>query len=74
MGNVSQQIVSSSSEPGKDGAELPLRLWLYPSLEPISPTKTQDALISDQTVISPDFPETRLNGTMALKESHPMLR
>ncbi|XP_077079708.1 methyl-CpG-binding domain protein 1a isoform X1 [Siphateles boraxobius] len=73
VGNVSQQIVSSSSEPGTDGAELPLRLWLYPSLEPISPTKTQDELISDQTVISPDFPETRLNGTMALKESHPML-
>ncbi|KAG1972178.1 methyl-CpG binding domain protein [Pimephales promelas] len=72
VGNVSQQFISSSSEPGKDGSELPLRLWLYPSLEPISPTKTQDDFISDH-VFSPDFPDSRLNGTMGLKESHPVL-
>ncbi|XP_067270469.1 methyl-CpG-binding domain protein 1a isoform X3 [Pseudorasbora parva] len=73
VGNVSQQIISSSSEPGKGSTELPLRLWLYPSLEPISPTKTQDGLILDQTLSSPGFPETTLNGTMALKERHPVL-
>ncbi|XP_067249608.1 methyl-CpG-binding domain protein 1a [Chanodichthys erythropterus] len=73
LGNVSQQIISSSSEPGKAGTELPLRLWLYPSMEPISPTKTQDTLISDLPVSSPDFPEITLKGTMSLKESHPML-
>ncbi|ROL48399.1 Methyl-CpG-binding domain protein 1 [Anabarilius grahami] len=73
LGNVSQQIISSSSEPGKAGTELPLRLWLYPSMEPISPTKTQDTLISDLPVNSPDFPEITLKGTMSLKESHPML-
>ncbi|KTF86707.1 hypothetical protein cypCar_00035423 [Cyprinus carpio] len=48
VGNVSQQIVSST-EPGKDGTEPPLQLWLCPSLEPISPTKTQDTF-SDQIV------------------------
>ncbi|XP_016392752.1 uncharacterized protein LOC107727404 [Sinocyclocheilus rhinocerous] len=67
VGNVSQQIVSST-EPGKDGTEPPLRLWLCPSLEPISPTKTQDTF-SDQIVNSPNFPETTLNGTVTLKES-----
>ncbi|XP_016323711.1 uncharacterized protein LOC107674282 [Sinocyclocheilus anshuiensis] len=71
VGNVSQQIVSST-EPGKDGTEPPLRLWLCPSLEPISPTKTQDTF-SDQIVNSPNFPETTLNGTVTLKESLSLL-
>ncbi|XP_042617646.1 uncharacterized protein LOC109063625 isoform X3 [Cyprinus carpio] len=71
VGNVSQQIVSST-EPGKDGTEPPLQLWLCPSLEPISPTKTQDTF-SDQIVSSPNFPETPLNGTVTRKESLPLL-
>ncbi|KAL0187186.1 hypothetical protein M9458_018856, partial [Cirrhinus mrigala] len=41
VGNVSEQAVSSTGS-GKNGSEPPLRLWLCPSLEPISPTKTQD--------------------------------
>ncbi|XP_016127171.1 uncharacterized protein [Sinocyclocheilus grahami] len=71
VGNVSQQIVSST-EPGKDGTEPPLRLWLCPSLEPISATKTQDTF-SDQIVNSPNFPETTLNGTVTQKESLSLL-
>ncbi len=72
VGNVSQQI-ASSTEPGKDGTEPPLRLWLCPSLEPVSPTKSQD-IFSDQTGSSPNFPETTRNGTATLKESLPFLR
>ncbi|XP_016411711.1 uncharacterized protein LOC107743107 isoform X2 [Sinocyclocheilus rhinocerous] len=71
VGNVSQQIVSSTG-PGKDGTEPPLRLWLCPSMEPISPTKSQDTF-SDQTVSSPNFTETTRNGTATLKESLPFL-
>ncbi|XP_043103551.1 methyl-CpG-binding domain protein 1a isoform X2 [Puntigrus tetrazona] len=71
VGNVSQPIVSPTG-PGKDSTELPLRLWLCPPLEPISPTKSQDAF-SDQTVSSPNFPETMRNGTATLKESLPFL-
>ncbi|XP_058640666.1 methyl-CpG-binding domain protein 1a isoform X2 [Onychostoma macrolepis] len=71
VGNVSQQIVSSI-EPGKDGTEPPLRLWLCPSLEPISPTKSQDTF-SDQTVSSPNVPETTRNGTATIKECLPFL-
>ncbi|RXN37455.1 methyl- binding domain isoform X2 [Labeo rohita] len=47
VGNVSEQAVSATGS-GKNGSEPPLRLWLCPSLEPISPTKTQDTF-SDQT-------------------------
>ncbi|XP_059379266.1 uncharacterized protein LOC132114894 isoform X2 [Carassius carassius] len=71
VGNVSRQSISST-EPGKDGTELPLQLWLCPPLEPISPTKTQD-MFSDQIVSSPNFPETTLNGSVTLKESLPLL-
>ncbi|XP_059360149.1 histone-lysine N-methyltransferase 2B-like isoform X1 [Carassius carassius] len=71
VGNVTQQIVSSIG-PGKDGTEPPLRLWLCPSLEPISPTKSQDTF-SEQTVSLPEFPETMHNGTVTLKESLPFL-
>ncbi|XP_056320038.1 methyl-CpG-binding domain protein 1a isoform X2 [Danio aesculapii] len=70
VGNVTQQIIST--EPGKDASELPLRLWLCPSLEPISPTQTQE-MLSEQTVGSPNFPEASLNGTMTVKESLPFL-
>lgn len=70
VGNVTQQIIST--EPGKDVSELPLQLWLCPSLEPISPTQTQE-ILSQQTVGSPNFPEASLNGTMTVKESLPLL-
>uniref|UniRef100_A0A8C2I2G8 Methyl-CpG binding domain protein 1a n=1 Tax=Cyprinus carpio TaxID=7962 RepID=A0A8C2I2G8_CYPCA len=71
VGNVTQQIISSAGV-GNDGTELPLRLWLCPSLEPISPTKSQDTF-SDQTVSLPNFPEITRNGTATLKESLPFL-
>lgn len=71
VGNVTQQIISSTGV-GNDGTEPPLRLWLCPSLEPISPTKSQDTF-SDQTVSLPNFPEITRNGTATLKESLPFL-
>ncbi|XP_050972981.1 methyl-CpG-binding domain protein 1a isoform X2 [Labeo rohita] len=71
VGNVSEQAVSATGS-GKNGSEPPLRLWLCPSLEPISPTKTQDTF-SDQTVSSPNYSETALNGTVTPKESLPLL-
>ncbi|KAL1270299.1 hypothetical protein QQF64_032588 [Cirrhinus molitorella] len=71
VGNVSEQAISSTGF-GKDGTEAPLRLWLCPSLEPISPTKTQDTF-SDQTVSSPNFSETTLNGTVTPKKCLPLL-
>ncbi|XP_051525601.1 uncharacterized protein LOC127424426 isoform X2 [Myxocyprinus asiaticus] len=75
VGNVSQQKTISSTTPGKDSTEPPLRLWLCPSMEPISPTKTQETL-SDQTVPieSPNIPEAALNGRKPVKEeSFPLL-
>ncbi|XP_073675983.1 uncharacterized protein [Garra rufa] len=71
VGNVSEQAISTTG-PGTNGTEPPLRLWLCPSLEPISPTKTQDTF-SDQTVSLPDFSETTLNGRVTPKESFPLL-
>ncbi|XP_026102702.1 uncharacterized protein LOC113074163 isoform X2 [Carassius auratus] len=71
LGNVSRQSVSFT-EPGKDGTELPIQLWLCPPMEPISPTKTQD-MFSDQIVSSANFPGTTLNGSVTLKESLPLL-
>ncbi|XP_051509440.1 uncharacterized protein LOC127415021 isoform X2 [Myxocyprinus asiaticus] len=69
VGNVSQQKTNSSTTPGKDSNEPPLRLWLYPSMEPISLTKTQDTL-SDQTIPidSPNIPEATHNGRKPVKE------
>ncbi|XP_051964930.1 methyl-CpG-binding domain protein 1a isoform X2 [Xyrauchen texanus] len=75
VGNVSQQKTISSTTPGKDSTEPPLRLWLCPSMEPISPTKTQETL-SDRTVpiVSPNIPEATLNGRKPVKEeSFPLL-
>ncbi|XP_051951022.1 uncharacterized protein LOC127621463 isoform X2 [Xyrauchen texanus] len=67
--NISQQKTNSSNKPGNDSTEPPLRLWLYPSMEPISLKKPQDTL-SDQTIPidSPNIPEAAHNGRKPVKE------